>query len=285
MKQSTFTGSEQKKLAYRLWEAEGRKRGTVVIVHGYTEHGGRYAHFAEQLIQNGMSVYAHDHIGHGLSEGVRAHVKKFDTLVEDLHLFMEIVLEDAGSLPVYLFGQSMGGAVALLFTARYGKMLSGCILSAPAFVIGLKIPPVLKAVSRVLSVLFPKMKVNRGIAEHLSRDPAVIAAYNEDRFLKKKKNRARLGYLLLQLEETIPPELSGITLPICIMQGTADKVVDPKGARIIYENISSDDKTLKWFRALYHELLHEPEKDEVISFALSWLEKQLLSPHGRHLER
>lgn len=277
MKQGTFAGSTAKKLAYRTWLPAGPKLGVVVIVHGYTEHGGRYARFAEKLTDQGFAVYAHDHAGHGLSEGVRGHIDKFDTYVDDLRLFMDVITETEGNLPLFLFGQSMGGAVAVLFAARYGEILRGCILSAPAFIIGMKIPPILKGISKILSALFPKMKVTKGIAEHLSRDRNVIAEYLRDPLVYTGKNRARLGYLLLRLEESLFPVLPRVTVPVCIMQGTEDKIVDPKGARILYEHIASKDKTLQWFNALYHELLHEPEKNEVMKFTIDWIRARLHS--------
>jgi acylglycerol lipase len=277
VQQGTFTGSNTKKLAYRVWLPAGPKRGVVVIVHGYTEHGGRYARFAEKLTEQGLAVYAHDHAGHGLSEGVRGHIDTFDTYVEDLRLFIDVITEKEGTLPLFLFGQSMGGAVAMFFAARYGEIPRGCILSAPAFIIGMKIPPVVKGISTILSAVFPKMKVTKGIAEHLSRDPNVIAEYLRDPLVYTGKNRARLGSLLLRLEETLLPVLPRFTVPVCIMQGTEDKIVDPKGARLMYEQIASDDKTLQWFNALYHELLHEPEKNEVMKFSIDWILARLHS--------
>lgn len=275
MIQGTFSGTGGRQLAYRVWQPEAAPKAVVVIVHGYTEHGGRYHRFAEFLTGQGYLVYAHDHAGHGLSEGVRAHISAFETYVDDLRLFFDIVRNKNGALPLFLFGQSMGGAVGLLFTARYGECLNGAVFSAPALIVALKVSPLLKFISKILSALMPKMKVNKGIAEHLSRDPAVIEDYIQDPLVYSGKNRARLGYLLLQLEKVIPPVLPEITLPVCILQGTEDKIIDPKGARIIYEGISSEDKTLKWYNALYHELLHEPEKQEVMQFILQWLDNRI----------
>ncbi len=274
MIQETFIGTGGKKLAYRIWETTAKKKkGIVVIVHGYTEHSGRYEQFALFLNEKGFDVYAHDHVGHGLSEGIRAHVDTFTTYVEDVRTFMDIVREKGGILPVFMFGQSMGGIITLLYTARYGSHLAGSIVSAPALIVALKVPKILRTLSKVLAILFPKMKLNKGIGDLLSRDPSVIEQYKKDPLVYTEKNRARLGYILLNLEEWVPSELPNISVPLLVLQGTEDKIVDPKSARIIYERAGSSDKTLHWFNALYHELLHEPEKREVMKFIWEWMKR------------
>jgi alpha-beta hydrolase superfamily lysophospholipase len=68
MAEATFQGSEGN-VFYHLWDPEGDPKRIVQMVHGYAEHGGRYAHVAEELALDGAVVYAEDHIGHGRSIG------------------------------------------------------------------------------------------------------------------------------------------------------------------------------------------------------------------------
>ena len=116
MIEATFQGSEGM-IFYRRWNPDGEPKRIVQLVHGYAEHGGRYAHVAGALARDGAVVYADDHIGHGRSHGERAVIGNFDHAVEDLHILTAIALGDHPGLPVVLVGHSMGG----LLSGRYAQ--------------------------------------------------------------------------------------------------------------------------------------------------------------------
>jgi alpha-beta hydrolase superfamily lysophospholipase len=98
----------------------------AVIVHGYGEHSGRYAHVAEALVRAGALVVASDLVGHGRSEGERALIADYDGVVADL---AATVSSAASDLPTVLVGHGEGGLVA----ARYAQLnpLAALVLSAP----------------------------------------------------------------------------------------------------------------------------------------------------------
>ncbi len=64
---------------------------TIVLVHGYGEHSGRYAQRVESMVSRGYRVLAPDMRGHGRSGGQRGYVKRYDQYVEDLRLTMDQV--------------------------------------------------------------------------------------------------------------------------------------------------------------------------------------------------
>ena len=82
--EGTLGGVRGIRIRYRTWLPEGVPVGVVVIAHGFAEHGGRYRHVAERLVAEGLAVRAPDHRGHGLSEGKRTSVVRFDDYVDDL---------------------------------------------------------------------------------------------------------------------------------------------------------------------------------------------------------
>ena len=114
---ATFAGSEGK-IFYHRWEPEGPPARVVQIVHGYAEHGGRYAHVAEALNRSGAIVYADDHLGHGRSDGDRALIVDFEHVVDDLASLMDIATTENPGLPHVLVGHSMGGLLAALLAQR-----------------------------------------------------------------------------------------------------------------------------------------------------------------------
>jgi len=112
-------------------------------------------------------------------------------------------------------------------------------------------------------------------ATGVSRDPAVVRAYIDDPLVYAGKTTARLAYELVKTMQRVTAKASRMTLPIMILQGGADRLVDPDGARMLYDTIGSSDKTLKIYDGLYHEVYNEPERDQVLGDVEAWLENRL----------
>jgi len=112
-------------------------------------------------------------------------------------------------------------------------------------------------------------------AEGVSRDPEVVKAYEKDPLVFRGKITSRLATELLKATQRVTAEASKITLPILIVQGSEDKLVDPFGAQMFYDKISSADKTIKVYDGLYHEVFNEPEHDQVLKDVEAWLNLQL----------
>mgnify|MGYP000002897242 CR=1 FL=1 len=60
-----------------------------------------------------------------------------------------------------------------------------------------------------------------------------------------------------------------------LLQGGADKLVDPEGAQMLFETVGSSDKTIKIYEGLYHEIFNEPERGQVLDHMEQWLENHL----------
>ena len=109
----------------------------------------------------------------------------------------------------------------------------------------------------------------------VSRDHVVVRAYVDDPLVYIGKTTARVAYELLKAMRRVTTEASHITTPILILQGGADRLVDPNGARILYDTVGSSDKSLKIYDSLYHEVYNEPEHDQVLGDVETWLEERL----------
>ena len=130
-------------------------------------------------------------------------------------------------------------------------------------------------IGRALSVLFPWLGLLRLEAEGVSRDPAVLKAYLDDPLVCRGKMTARLGAELLGAMARISVEANRITLPLLILQGSADRLVDPSGAQLLHEKVSSLDRKLIVYEGFYHEVFNEPQHDRVLSDVEQWLEGRL----------
>ncbi|XP_019189459.1 PREDICTED: uncharacterized protein LOC109183857 isoform X3 [Ipomoea nil] len=253
-------------------------RGLVIILHGLNEHSGRYNDFAKKLNANGFKVYGMDWIGHGGSDGLHAFVHSLDDAVNDTKLFVSKVLGDNNpGLPCFLFGHSTGGAIVLktALDPKVSTLISGIVLTSPA--VGVQpAHPVVTALAPVLSLLMPRYQWNtankRGIS--VSRDPEALVAKYSDPLVFTGSIRVRTGYEILRITTFLQNNLSSLKVPFLVLHGTADRVTDPEASKKLYEDASSTDKTIKLFQGLLHDLLFEPEKEQVANDIIQWLDRR-----------
>ena len=112
-------------------------------------------------------------------------------------------------------------------------------------------------------------------ASLVSRDAAVVQDYERDPLVHHGRLPVRTVTELAAAIESFPDEVSAIRLPTLIMYGTNDGLCPPRGSLMLSERIGSTDKTLKSYEGLYHEILNEPERDEVLCDLRSWLAAQI----------
>ena len=244
----------------------------VVIAHGLAEHSGRYDWTAERLVDAGYDVHALDHRGHGRSGGRLGYVDSFTALVDDLAAFVRTVKAEHRAEPVFLLGHSMGGLAVTALATRGQVAVDGIVLSGPALAPGDDFDPATLAAAKVLGRLTPGFGVQRLDAAHVSRDPEVVARYLEDPMNFTGKLPARTGAQLLETIERTTAQLGAIRAPLLVLHGSDDKLVPVKASEIVVAGVSSEDVTLKVYDGLYHEILNEPERDEVVADITAWLD-------------
>ena len=151
-----FVGAEGVHLRSYRWEARGRARGTVLIVHGFSEHAGRWEPVASHLAAAGFNVLAFDLRGHGRSEGEHGRLGSFDHLIEDTHRARETALQSfPGSGLPFLYGHSLGALAVLRYVQTYRPETPGVLLSAPWLKTAVPIPLWKRIAARVLGIVAP----------------------------------------------------------------------------------------------------------------------------------
>lgn len=254
------------------WQPSETPKALIVIVHGIAEHSGRYAHVAEYLCQSGYAVGAFDLRGHGRSQGKRAYIQSFDDLLDDLQYFLQRATEKASQGSIFLLGHSLGSGIVVKYLIdRPLDGIRGALLSGPMIMVGESVPPILVKVANVLGTLTPNLPVLQLDQDTVSRDPDVVERYDSDPMNFRGKLAARTGAEINRTFQYLQANLKRISLPLLIMQGGADRLVNPAGSRLLYEHSTSTDKTLKIYEGLYHEILNEPEKEQVMAEMVVWM--------------
>lgn len=256
---------------WQAWLPPDCIRAVVVIVHGLHEHSARYAHVGGWLAEAGFATYAADHRGHGRSDGRRANLERMALIVDDLSRFVRFAAERHPGAPVFMVGHSLGGLIALHYATEPDTSLAGLVLSGPLVEVTVG-SDLLKSLSGVLSALVPNLGV-AAVNAHgkISRDPDVVRSYRRDPLVYLGKVKARTGAEILAATLTLPQRLPRLSVPLLLLHGTSDLICSPAGSTMVHDRVSSPDKTLRRYQNLYHEVFNEPERDEVLTDLVRWL--------------
>ncbi|XP_028794441.1 caffeoylshikimate esterase-like isoform X2 [Neltuma alba] len=283
IKESYEVNSRGIEIFTKSWLPETSKpKAAVFYCHGYADTCTFFFEgIARKLVSAGYGAFAMDYPGFGLSEGLHCYIPSFDTLVDDVIEHYSKVKEnpEIQSLPCFLFGQSMGGAVVLKMHLKQPKAWDGAILVAPMCKIADDMTPpwlltqILIGVANVL----PKQKLvpQKDLAEAAFRElkKRELTAYNVIAY--KDNPRLMTALEMLRTTQEIERRLKEVSLPLLVLHGEADTVTDPSVSKLLHEKASSSQKKLKLYKHAYHSLL-EGEPDEVIlevfNDIIAWLD-------------
>lgn len=263
------------KLHVTHWLPAGRPKAVILLAHGYAEHAGRYDYVAKRLTDAGYAIYAVDHWGHGASDGEGGFVPRFSAFLDGMSELLTLVEVNHGDTPRLLLGHSMGGLIATLFLIERQQAFVAAALSGPAIVPAEPPSRFTVWISRFLSRFFPRLGVLSLDATGVSRDPAVVAAYQADPLVYGGKIGARLGKEFMDAMAVAQAEAPKIRLPILIQHGEADRLTAPEGSRFLFANVASTDKRLEIYPGLFHEIYNEPERDAVLDDLIGWFDAHI----------
>ncbi len=200
------------------------------------------------------------------------YVDRFERYVDDLDVFFSAVCAQLAGSPAFVFGHSMGGLIAALWAIDRQPEIAGLILSAPAVRVAPQVFPILRRLAGVASRWLPRLRLVRLGCRYLSRDRAVVDAFRRDPLVFHGRFPVRSGAEILSAGQGVVDRAHAIVAPLLILQGTGDRVVAPAGAEALATAAGSADKTFKQYEGLFHELLSEPEREQVFADLAEWLD-------------
>ena len=255
-----------------MWEPQRPAKAIILLVHGMREHTGRYQHVADYLTAEGYLIYSHDHQGHGQSQGITGFFDDFLDPVEDVEQHYRQIKAAHPTMPIFVYGHSMGSLISLLFVLEHQHDLIGWICTGSPLHVREIAPDALYAFGRVLARFFPKLFFLPPSLDDVSRNPKITQEFATDPLVYKHPSRIGLIKQIIETGVKVRSRIPSLTLPVLIMHGDADTIAPYAGSQYLYDHVSSSDKQLKIYEGLYHEIHNEPEQDEVLADILAWLE-------------
>lgn len=293
------------RLAYHYMPAMPPARGILLINHGLSEHAGRYNSFARALSAAGFHVYAHDHRGHGETMAPGASLGRFGAkgglakVIADVDAMRDFASNAHPTLPIVLFGHSMGGLIALRAATTYPQHFDALAVWNSNFNAGLaghvarlllKVERALKG-SDVPSLLMTRSTFeawgksipgHRTLLDWLSRDAAEVDAYIADPLCGFPASVSLwMDILELTLNTATPERLSSLpkALPIHLVGGGQDPATNKAQAtRWLDKRMTQSglrNVTLTIYEDMRHETLNEIGKEAAIAAFITWAKQAI----------
>ncbi|MTB53130.1 alpha/beta hydrolase [Lewinella sp. W8] len=249
-------------------------RAVVGLIHGLGEHVHRYDGLAERFAAADVAVVGYDRQGFGRSEGRRGYAAQFREFLDEIARLLLACENRYPDLPVFLYGHSMGGQLLLRYLIRRKPDISGAIVSAPHIRTSFRPNPVIVGLGKVMRSVMPTFAQNNQLdLSQLSRNPAIAPAYAADPLVHQRLT-SQTGIDMLEAARHLDQYADGVEIPTLLMHGGKDGITDPEASREFAAR-NPDQLTFKSWPGLYHELHHEPEREEVFAFVLSWMEDHM----------
>ncbi len=252
-------------------EPKGGARAQILLVHGISEHSGRYLRTIDTLLNAGYGVTRFDLRGAGESGGRRQWVEKFSDYVEDTNTVYTWMGRNLTPKPFFVMGHSLGGAIALRFAAHRSPELAGLILSAPAYIVGGVVSPLKIKVGRFLNRFASTIKIPKyGDPVEISRDLEEVKAFKNDP-LSVHYNTVGQGTAIL---DTLPDSLEvakKIKCPIFMVHGSNDQLIRIEGSFALFQALGAE-KEFFIQPGGFHEPHNDFGKEAYFARLIQWLD-------------
>lgn len=273
--EGSFKGTGGMDLYYQNWAPDGPVKKALCIVHGVGEHSGRYGNVVGYFVPRGYAVYGYDLRGHGRSPGQRGFINSWSEYREDTRAFLDLVRGREPGATFFLWGHSMGSLISMDYILRSPQGLRGAVISGTALEPSGFSNRGLVATAKVLSRLWPTFSLASGLdVNAISRDPAVVKAYQEDALVHGKVT-PRWATEFMNTIEWIKAHAKDWQAPVTILHGGADRIVAPHGSQFFFDTVPGSDKELHIYEGGYHEPHNDLQHEKVFVDVETWLKRHV----------
>lgn len=271
MEQGFYNTSDGARLPMRQWGAK-RARAVVIALHGFNDYSSAFAGMGAYFKTRGIATYAYDQRGFGASED-RGIWAGEENLTRDVREFVSLVATRHPRTPIYVLGESMGGAVVLVADAKEKLPVSGLILSAPAVWGSNYMPPVYGAFLWTAAHTFPHYELTgRGLKIMASNNIPMLREMGRDP-LVIKSTRIDAIYGLTHLMDHAYDSAPHVQSRVLMLYGFKDQVIPRPPIESVEKRLNASSRTI-FYDDGYHMLTRDLQGKEVMKDIADWMLKR-----------
>jgi len=263
----------------RRWPCASPK-ATILGVHGYSEHSGRYRHVAEFLNDHDYDVIFIDLPGHGLSEGKRNNISDFNHYVVAIEALVKEAIREGARRPLHLFAHSLGGLAAIRFiqTSVLKSEISSLTLSGP--LLGLsRYSQAMLPLLRLFTTIIPNITLqnkNELGSNVLTHDVEMMKMRESDPLVNSVVTTHWVREFL-NARIAAFREVEKIKLPVGVFKGEVERVVSGAEIERFYALIPHAQKKMVTYPGMLHEIVNEVERWRVLNDLVDWFDSQTIT--------
>ena len=269
----SWTAPDGARLALRRLDPAGPPRALVLLLHGFGDHSGRYAHVAARLAERGCAVWALDQRGHGRSPGPRGHMTRFAQFLADVAALRKRAASEVPA-PQVLLGHSFGGLVVLRYLETAPEGVRGAVVTSPWLETAMPAPAWKLLLAKLLAGPFPGLGVSTGLdPANLSTDPAVGAAARSDPLYHARMTPAAWREIQAAQAAAVA-ERARIATPLLFLLAGDDRIASRPASEALARSLGAETVV---YEGMFHEILNERDRGRVLADLVAWLDRLIPS--------
>jgi acylglycerol lipase len=273
-----LTASDGVDLHYLRWSS-GRSppRAAIIFLHGIASHAGWFGETAADLNSQGVAVYGPDRRGSGRSGGPRGHLERYGRALDDVDEMVRLVSSELRATPIFLAASSWAAKLAVVYAAERPGSLSGLLLLGPGLLPRVNLSPTRQLFVVVGHLVAPTARLPIPLTPELyTANRPYVDFIREDR-LRLLEATTRFIWETARLDRRRGRASARLKLPLLVLQGQDDKMMDVAKTRRWFSRLDVEDKTYVAYPGAGHTLDFEPDRSRYLADMLAWLSDRLPS--------
>jgi acylglycerol lipase len=272
------TASDGVDLHYLRWSS-GRSppRAAIIFLHGIASHAGWFGETAADLNSQGVAVYGPDRRGSGRSGGPRGHLERYGRALDDVEEMVRLVSSELRATPIFLAASSWAAKLAVVYAAERPGSLSGLLLLGPGLLPRVNLSPTRQLLVVVGHLVAPTARLPIPLTPELyTANRPYVDFIREDR-LRLLEATTRFFWETARLDRRRGRASARLKLPLLVLQGQDDKMMDVARTRRWFSRLDVEGKTYVAYPGAGHTLDFEPDRGRYLADLLAWLSDRLPS--------
>jgi acylglycerol lipase len=272
-----LTASDGVNLHYLRWSS-GRSppRAVIVFLHGIASHAGWFGETAAELNRQGVTVYGLDRRGSGHSGGPRGHLERYGRALDDVEEMVRLVSAEHPGTPLFLAASSWAAKLGVVYAAQPAS-LSGLLLLGPGLLPTVNLSPTRQFLVVAGHLVAPTARLPIPLTPELyTTNPPYVDFIRGDR-LRLLEVTTRFFWETARLDRQRQNASARLSLPLLVLQGEDDKMMDVAKTRRWFSRLGVEDKTYLAYPGAGHTLDFEPDRTRYLADMLAWLSGRIPS--------